>query len=381
MGRGAADRICMGAQFASRVTMLSRALLFAFLVACSSEPDSVIESPPGTSEVVDATGSVLALPEAPPQRIVAVGKGVYMVLHLLFMFPEAGEQLVAVEQRGKGVTQFVGGLDPAEDPWEMLAVEPGVEAVASLRPDLVLTKGTVLGERAGSLARLGIPSLHLGLESPERFVEDVSLLGTVLEQPERADEIVGFYEQRLERIRSGVEDLAEDARPRVLMAAWHARGGEVAVKVPARGWMQTQQVELAGGRPVWVERGSISDGWTIVGFEQIAAWDPEVVVLSVPRDLDERELVASLREDGQWGLLRAVERGQLHAFPHDLYDWNSPDPRWILGLSWMASTLHPERFVDLDPEAELRAFYGELYGLSPERVEDWILPEVRLGGV
>ena len=35
--------------------------------------------------------------------------------------------------------------------------------------------------------------------------------------------------------------------------------------------------------------------------------------------------------------------------------------RWILGMNWLATRIHPERFRDIDMKAELMAFFGQLY--------------------
>ncbi|MFH1467958.1 MAG: ABC transporter substrate-binding protein [Pseudomonadota bacterium] len=321
--------------------MISRAHLSALLplllAACSTPAPQA--PPPAAIQVVDAAGQALAL-GGPPARVVAAGKGLYMPVHVFAMFPGALGRLAAVEARGDA-TSFISQLDPGPDGWVDLAHDPGVEAIAALHPDLVLAKGTVEDEHSTTLARVGIPTLHLGLETPERFLQDVALLGQVLGEPARAEAISAFYSQRLERIAAAVGPLAEAARPRVLVLGMHARGGKIAVKVPAKAWMQTQQVALAGGRPVWLEEATVTDGWTIVGFEQIAAWDPDVLVVCIPHDMEEAAVMADLASDERWGHLQAVQNDRLLRFPHDLYDWNSPDPRWLLGLIWLAGQLHP----------------------------------------
>lgn len=345
-------------------------------MACST-PEPTPQAPVGI-EVTDAAGQHLTL-AAPPTRLVVAGKGLYMPLHAFAMFPGALDRLAGVEARGDS-TLFLSPLDPAPDGWAELARDPGVEAIAALHPDLVLQKGTEMDERSVALARLGIPSLHLGLETPERYLADVALLGQVLDQPARAEAIAAFFRQRLERIATAVATLPEAERPRVLVLGMHERGGKLAVKVPARGWMQTQQVVLAGGRPVWLDDATVTDGWTIVGFEQIAAWNPDVLVVCVPRGMDQAAVMADLGADARWAQLAAVQHGRLLRFPQDLYDWNSPDPRWLLGLIWLAGALHPGLFPGLDMRAELHAFYGELFGLEPARVDSWILPETGLSG-
>jgi iron complex transport system substrate-binding protein len=52
----------------------------------------------------------------------------------------------------------------------------------------------------------------------------------------------------------------------------------VSFRVAPEGWIQGTQVELGGGEPLWYDR-ALSPGWNEVQFEQIALWDPEVIVI------------------------------------------------------------------------------------------------------
>ena len=50
-----------------------------------------------------------------------------------------------------------------------------------------------------------------------------------------------------------------------------------------------------------------------------------------------------------------------------------PDPRWGLGLLWLASRLHPGLFPDVDILAEVFRFYS-LYGLDADSIRHVVLP-------
>jgi iron complex transport system substrate-binding protein len=121
-------------------------------------------------------------------------------------------------------------------------------------------------------------------------------------------------------------------------------------------------VQIAGGQPVWSD-AKLGKGWTQVTLEQIAAWDADFIFV-VSYFKNPSEVVSALKADPNWQALRATREGRLFAFPADLYSWDQPDTRWILGLTWLAGRLHPERFPGLDMEAEAKAFYRELYGLD-----------------
>ncbi len=89
---------------------------------------------------------------------------------------------------------------------------------------------------------------------------------------------------------------------------------------------------------------------------------------------DPLQVLEKLQADPNWQALRAVKDGKLYAFPGDLYLWDQPDPRWILGLTWLAGKLHPDRFPGLDMTAEAKTFYQTLYGLDADFVEQNIIP-------
>jgi iron complex transport system substrate-binding protein len=355
-----------------RLPALLVALVPALLAIAA--PAAAVAATAAALRVTDAAGRKVEL-AAPPQRLVVVGRGPYMALHLLYMFPGAGRKLVGLEKKGEA--DFLPLVDPGFTAKTMLT-SPGPEAVTALHPDLVLIKADRTDQLGAALGEIHVPVAYLGLETPGQFQRDVANLGTLLGAPERARVIGDYFRTRVERIRAGWKDVPEAKRPRVLVLEYSDRGGWGAVRVPARSWMQTIEVETAGGRPVWLSAAEPSSGWTVVNLEQIARWDPDVIVLVVWYTLDPAQVVARLKADPRWSALRAVREGRLRAFPSDIYGWDTPDPRWLLGMTWMAKTLHPERFATLDVAAEVRSFFRTLYGMDAAAIEKDIMSKVRL---
>ena len=152
---------------------------------------------------------------------------------------------------------------------------------------------------------------------------------------------------------------------------------DLAVTVPPASWIQARMVETAGGTPVWVAENRTT-GWLKVGIEQVAAWDPEHVLVGLLR-VERRRGGERLAGSPAWQATRAGRAGAIRAFPADLVSWDQSDTRWILGLEWLAATLHPERFPGFDLRAEATAFYRELYGVAPATIESLILPRLAHG--
>ncbi len=69
--------------------------------------------------------------------------------------------------------------------------------------------------------------------------------------------------------------------------------------------MQTLQIKTAGGTPVW-EDANPGSGWTKVNFEQVAAWNQDVIFL-VAYSSPINEVVAKLKADSQWQGLKTLK--------------------------------------------------------------------------
>jgi iron complex transport system substrate-binding protein len=320
-------------------------------------------------EVTDALGREVFF-ECAPRRIVIAGRGLLMVADAVYLFPEAPSRVIAFEKITLGKENFLSVVDPSYERKIVLPIDVGAERIASLHPDLVLMKSYMQRKLGNSLEVIGIPVLYLDFETPLQYERDIRTLGTLLENDERSEEIISFYRDRLKRIDERVGSIAEKDRPRVLFLYYSERGGSRAFNVPPASWIQTILVEMAGGFPVWKQMRT-GQGWTRVGFEQIAAWDPDhIFITSYFIDVD--EIKGRLLDDSLWKSLRAVREDRLHAFPTDYYNWDLPDPRWILGLTWLASRLYPEKFSDVDMIAETRTFFRELYFLDDDGYNRYI---------
>ena len=93
--------------------------------------------------------------------------------------------------------------------------------------------------------------------------------------------------------------------------------------------------------------------------------------------MNARTIVARLKEDPLWSKLNAGQNNELYAFPADLYGWDNADPRWILGVNWLATRMYPERFSDIDMNAEIYQLFG-LFGMDKAAVDEHIMPVVQM---
>jgi iron complex transport system substrate-binding protein len=339
------------------------------LTACSGISGSVNNEEP--LQVTDSTGHTAVLTGL-PERIALAGKATVMVQDTVFLFEEAPARLVALENRNQSAFSFLPLVDGSFEEKEIFEKNVGPEQIAAVQPDLVIMKSFMAEQLGEPLELLDIPVVYLDLETPETFYQDVQVLGQVFGAEKRAQELVSYYQDRV----SLVEDLVEpaDGTPGVLILQHSDRDGEVAFKVPPASWLQTRLVEMAGGNPIWkgMEAG---DGWTVVNLEQIAVWDPDqIYIIDYAGNAD--SVKQELLENEIWGNLVAVQEDQLFAFAYDIYSWDQPDTRWILGLQWLATKIHPDLTGEIDILEEVNSFYSVLYGMDEETITQEIIPSL-----
>jgi iron complex transport system substrate-binding protein len=256
-----------------------------------------------------------------------------------------------------------------------LATGAGAEQISALQPDAVVMKSVNAPNVGKSLQALGIPVIYVDLETPEQFMRDVATLGQLFGNPARAQEILSFYQAKLQAISQALQGVTDEGRPRSLMVQYSEQGGEIALGVPSASWLQTMEVEMAGGVAVWKEAAQ-GGGWNTVNLEQIAAWDPDVIVV-VSYTADSRQIADKLKADSRWQALKAVKEGRIYGFPADVFSWDQPDPRWILGVTWMAVKLSPDRFPGLDMLAETAEFFEKMYRMDSASFEANIVPRIK----
>jgi len=349
--RGVGRRLAAGALAAVLVTAAS---------ACGDDPSDQTGS---EVTVVDALGRTVVLPEV-PGRVTVAGRAAFMIFNAVYLFPGGSDRLAGLEIGRESDRAFAELVDPDLADKTILGKNVGSEEIAGTDPDLVILKSYMANDLGAPLEQLGIPVLYLDLETPEQYERDIDVLGTVLCEPDRAAEVLSFYRDRVRRITSATDELADDARPTVLVLQHDASEGTAIFDVPPASWLQTTMVTLAGGRPVWTDEAG-GDGWTRVGFEQIAAWDPDQIYI-ISYTADSEAVVEGLQADPAWQALGAVGAGSIYGWPGDYSR--------ILGLTWLFTKVQPDLGSDVDIMGEIEAFFTGLYRLSPAEVESDVVP-------
>jgi iron complex transport system substrate-binding protein len=325
----------------------------------------------GPITITDAMGRNVTF-ASPPKRVAIAGKALFMVADAVYLFPEASSRIVALGSTVQNKLSFPSVVDPAYATKTILDGSAGAEQIAATQPDVVLMKSSNADTLGKPLDALGVKIVYVDFETPDQYARDLETLGQLFGDAARAQQLIAFFKGQSDRVTTAVAGLGDAEKPGVLLLYYSSKNGTVAFNVPPLSYIQSTEVQLGGGRLVWKD-AQLGNGWTTVTLEQIAAWNPDqIYVIAYSGNVS--DVVTKLKADPQWQLLSAVKKGALFGFPGDYYSWDQPDPRWVLGLTWLAAKMHPDRFTSLSMDKETRVFYQDLYGMDGAAYDKSVKP-------
>jgi iron complex transport system substrate-binding protein len=324
------------ARFAQQA--LAFLLLTQALQAQAGEP----RPDPRYRELKDELGRAVRVPQ-PVRRIVSLAPSLTETVYAL-----------GLEDRLVGDTDYCDFPAAAQQkPKVGGAINPSLETIASLRPDLVLvTKNFNRLETVQALADLGFASYATDPQTVDEIISGTARLADILGAANAGSVLAQELQQRLAETKRKVSSLP--AR-RVLFVVW--RDPLISV---GKNTFIANSLEQAGAVSV-VES---SQNWPQVNLEEVVRLQPEYLVFAESQwDKSTRELDV-LKSLPGWRILDAV-RNRRYAVVSDAV--NRPGPRIITAIEDLARQLHPEAFAtkpesrrkELNPVIEVSKFAQE----------------------
>jgi len=343
--------------------------------APSLAPSGVAASTPagGPFTVTDAMGNKVSF-DALPMRVVIAGKALFMVADAAYLFSEAPSRIVAMASTVQNKLSWPQAFDSTYSSKTILDASAGAEQIAATKPDLVLLKSSNATTLGQPLVALGVKVVYVDFETPDQYTRDLATLGQLFGDQARAQQLGAYFQAQASSITTKLAGLTDAQKPKVLVLYYSNKNGTIAFNVPPLSFIQSTEVQLAGGQPVWKD-AQLGSSWTTVTLEQIAAWNPDQVYL-IAYSGSSADVVATLKADPKWQALKAAKDNAIYAFPADYYSWDQPDPRWPLGLDWLAAKIHPDLFPSFSMDTVARGLYKDLYGLDDATYDKLVKPNL-----
>ena len=278
-------------------------------------------APAAFAEITDETGRRVRIPQ-PVRRIVSLA-------------PSLTETLYALGAQDR----LVGDTDYCDYPPEAQkkpkvggAINPNLEQIAALRPDLVLmTKSLNRYETVRALDDLHIPSYATDPHTVDDIISSTARLAEVLGIGEAGQALAQELRQRLTEIEGRVGELP---RRRVLFVVW----SDPLISVGRNTFIADA---LRRARAISVI--DTAQDWPQVSLEEVVHLQPEALIFAATHPQAEARDFAALAQRPGWRDLEAVRKSRFVVITDAV---NRPAPRLISAIEELARQLHPEAFSE-----------------------------------
>lgn len=297
--------------------LLALTLLVVAAAGCTAPADRGERGtapPDGMVQATDDAGQTVRL-AAPASRV-------------LSLVPSGTEMVVAMAGRGLLVGRTRYDDDPAlaSLPTVGGGVDPSLEAIVALRPDLVIVwESEAQGTLRGQLGAAGIPTFALQSADTADVFSAMERLGHLLDRDSAATALAARVRAQLDSVRRAV---AGRPVPSVLYVV-----GVTPAMTAGTSTFVIELLGVAGGRSVFAD---IRDGWPTLSLEEIVSRDPDIVLLPVSDDPTVR--ISTLQRTAGWRELRAVREGHVVTVSANLV--NRPGPRMGEAAAELARAIH-----------------------------------------
>lgn len=311
--------ICKGLPVSRRVIALATGLLLAssaFLAGCGNSSGSEsadTESTGGTDYPVTVTNCGMEQSfESAPERVVTIKSTATELLLALGL----GDKIVARAFSDGPVPKR--WADEAESIPQLSDKAPSQEAVLEEEPDLVYAgwESNLAPETAGdrdTLAKLGVNTYVSPAAckepkyQPDRMTFDLLFdqfaeMGKIFDVPKKADKLIDKQRKQLASVHKAADGTS---------ALWYSSGSDIPYVGAGIGAPQMMMDTLGLDNIA----ADVDDTWTSMGWEKIAAENPDVIILVDATWNSAKEKIKRLEDNPVTSKLDAVKQQRYLTIP------------------------------------------------------------------
>ncbi|HEV7259625.1 MAG TPA: ABC transporter substrate-binding protein [Bosea sp. (in: a-proteobacteria)] len=315
--------------------------------------------------VTDQLGRQVKIPDAVSRAVVLQHQALNIIVQL-----DATDEVVGIldewkRQLGANYVRLAPRLADLPMPGGLTKVN--IEALLKLRPDVVFVTHYAPPDMIKQMENSGIAVIGISMMTAPPaeaaklnpvvadeeaayetgFPEAIRLIGDVLNRKPQAEDLIAYATQKRKVVQDRLANLAEAQRVPVYMA-------NPDLATYGTGKYTGLLMRRAGASNV----AASINGFKQVSMEDVLKWNPAVIFVQerYPSVVDE------IKRAPAWQSIAAVKAGRVYLMPEYAKAWGHPMPEALaLGELWMAKTLYPDRFADIDLQAEADAYYRRFY--------------------
>ena len=332
-----------------------------------SDKDSEQEVSKDTITITDHADREVEVP-AEINRIVVAD--IYPMASVLTVFLGSAKKLVGIDPVCMSAAEsgLLGELFPEildADTSFMNGADLNVESLLALEPDVVFCSAGN-SELISTLENAQIPAVGI---SPSKWDYDIletydqwtALLSQMFpENSNKSEEISAYSKEVYEQVQEMVKDIPQEEKKKVLFLFQYDDQQMVTSGKHFFGQFWSDAVGALNA----AEEIEVDNSNAVINMEQVYQWNPDVIIITNFTPTQPEDLYHNAVGGDDWSTVKAVQDKQVYKMPLGTYRSYTPSADTPVTLYWMAKTVYPDLFPDLDITKEVKDYYQDLYQVS-----------------
>lgn len=343
---------------------LLAATMLLSLVGCSkSSANNNVSN--DTITITDQGGNSVKLPKH-IERIVVCD--ILPLPSVLAVFFDSAKKIVGMSQPSMSAAKnsLLSQLYP-----EILNAKTGfikgsdvnVEELSKLKPDVVFYNASSkdLGEK---LRKAGFNAVAISVNkwkynSIETLNNWIALLSQIFPDNDKSKIVKSYSDKTYDMVQKHVASLSDSDRTRVFFLFQY---GENSIATSGNQFFGQWWAEAIGA--VNVAKEINKDNAVQVNMEQIYKWNPDKILITNFTSAQPKDLYTNTIGAYNWSGIKAIENKQAYKMPLGMYRSYTPGVDTPITLLWLAKTVYPKLFEDINITEEVKKYYKTVFGVN-----------------
>jgi iron complex transport system substrate-binding protein len=229
-----------------------------------------------------------------------------------------------------------------------------LEEISKADPQVIIdvgeSKSSIVEDMDGITEQVGIPAVHIQATT-ETMGEAYRMLGKLLGKGEEAEVLAKYCDDVYSKTQDIMKKVGEEGKVKLI----YCTGGD-GLNVLAKTSFHAEIIDLVADNLAVVKDVSSKGAGNPVDMEQIAVWDPDVIIFAPD------SVYGSVAGDEAWQALKAIKNGKYYEVPNGPYNWMGfpPSVNRYMGMIWITQLLYPDT-AQYDVYQEASKYYELFY--------------------
>jgi iron complex transport system substrate-binding protein len=238
-----------------------------------------------------------------------------------------------------------------------------VEELTALKPDVVFYSASSK-ELGDKLRKAGFNAVAISVNkwnynAIETLNNWIALLSQIFPDNDKSKIVKDYSDKTYELVQKRVAKLPENEKTKLFFLFKYS---ENSISTSGNQFFGEWWAEAIGAVNIGKEINK--DNAVQVNMEQIYKWNPDKILITNFTTAQPEDLYNNSTGSYNWSGIKAVENKQVYKMPLGMYRSYTPGVDTPITLLWMAKTVYPDLFKDINITDEVKKYYKTVFGIN-----------------